>query len=122
MALDPARRRRNLPTGDESPNSNLPRATKTTMLTSSEVVSYQGNQRHDPRLSGVDENSQSGTSFPEGGTSLEDAIKPHANGPPHRRQQVEPAVVELGGTQPELPPPGPMDVRLLPIHTHGHLP
>jgi hypothetical protein len=28
-----------------------------------------------PRLSGVDENSQSGTSFPESGTSLEDLIK-----------------------------------------------
>ena len=40
---------------------------------------------HDPRLSSVDENSQSGTSFPEtgtcfpgGGTSLKDVFKHHA--------------------------------------------
>jgi hypothetical protein len=43
---------------------------------------------YDPRLSGVGENSQSGTSFPESGTSfpesgtsLEDVIKHHASGP-----------------------------------------
>jgi hypothetical protein len=30
---------------------------------------------HDPRLSGVDENSQSGASFPESGTSLKDVFK-----------------------------------------------
>jgi hypothetical protein len=40
---------------------------------------------YDPRLSGVDENSQGGASFLESGPSLEDAIKPHASGPPHRR-------------------------------------
>jgi hypothetical protein len=34
----------------------------------------------DPRLFGVDEHSQGGASFPESGTSLEDAIKPHASG------------------------------------------
>ena len=32
----------------------------------------------DPRLSGVDECSKSGTSFPEGGTSLEDMVMYHA--------------------------------------------
>jgi len=33
---------------------------------------------YDPRLSGVDERSESGTSFPESGTSFEDANKPQA--------------------------------------------
>jgi hypothetical protein len=32
----------------------------------------------DSRLSGVDESSQSGTSFPEGGTSLQNAVLYHA--------------------------------------------
>jgi len=31
----------------------------------------------DPRLSGVDESSQSGTSFPEGGTSLQSVVIHH---------------------------------------------
>jgi hypothetical protein len=32
----------------------------------------------DPRLSGVDENSQSGASFPESGASMEDVVVRHA--------------------------------------------
>jgi hypothetical protein len=32
----------------------------------------------DPALSGVDARSESGTSFPEGGTSLEDVVMYHA--------------------------------------------
>jgi hypothetical protein len=57
---------------------------------------------HDPRLSGVSENSQSGTSFLESGTSLEDAIKPHASGPPHRRQQVKSSAAESSCAPPEM--------------------
>src|SRR3972149_3419052 len=33
--------------------------------------------RDDPRLSGVDESSQSGASFPESGASLEDVVMHH---------------------------------------------
>ena len=45
---------------------------------------------------------------------------PHS--PPPRREQVEPAAMESGCTLPELSPSGSVDVRLLPIHTHRHLP
>ena len=72
------------------------------MFTGSEVISYQGSQRRDPGFSGVGENSQSGTSFPEGGTSFEGEIKPHANGPPHRLQQVKASNMESGCALPEM--------------------
>jgi hypothetical protein len=61
-----------------------PRAPRTTSLAQRWFL-IRAINAHDPRLSGVDENSQngasfpeSGTSFPGGGSSLDDAFRHHA--------------------------------------------
>jgi hypothetical protein len=77
-----------------SSQSHLPARTP---LSHKETIPFSS---HDLHISGLDENSESGTSYPEADTSLKDMIKHHASGPPPTWQQVQSSTMEPGCAPP----------------------